>query len=204
MAHGDTQRAFAEVAARDGVEFVAQWVPWLNQRGHLGLPDDEGDIEERTRALQRARGTLEDIYVALGGDLSALAAGRLTALPGDFIHEPTGTLVEVDESQHFTSFRLMTLDLYPEDVPLGFDLDFYKRRCREWQRQSDGYYRAKAARGFGVGGRQKQRAYYDALRDLAAPAMGRPPLVRVEAADSDPADAYYRHRDELLRVLSTA
>jgi hypothetical protein len=107
----------------------------------------------------------------------------------------------VDESQHFTSFRLVTLELYPDDAVLGFDLRTYKQLCGVWQHRSDGYYRTKAARGFGVGGRQKQRAYYDALRDLATPSMGRPPLVRVEAAERDPADAYRRHRNELLMAL---
>ena len=194
MARGDTQRGFTEAAARDGIMLVPQSVYWLNQRGHLGLPDDD---ERRP-----AREALERIYLALGGNLEALNAGRTTALPGDFIHELTGTLIEVDESQHFTSFRLATLNLYPEDAQLGYDLVTYKQLCRKWQERSDGYYRTKAARGFGVGGRQKQRAYYDALRDLATPAMGRPPLIRIEEAERDSADAYRRHRDDLLTALS--
>jgi hypothetical protein len=193
MAIGDTQREFAEAAARDGIELVPQSVDWLNQRGHLGLPDDDERRPVR-EALQR-------IYLALGGDLDVLDAGRTSALPGDFVYEPTGTLIEVDESQHFTSFRLATLELYPDNAALGFDLPTYKQLCRRWQQRSDRYYRTKAARGFGVGGRQKQRAYYDALRDLATPAMGRPPLIRIEAAERDPADAYRRHRNELLAAL---
>jgi hypothetical protein len=200
MARGDTERDFAEATARDGIELLPQSVYWLNQRGHLGVPD-EAETDEQAEALRAARAALERIYVALGGDLEVLDAGRSTALPGDFIHEPTATLIEVDESQHFTSFRLATLDLYPEDAALGFDLATYKQLCRTWQNQSDGYYRTKAARGFGIGGRQKQRAYYDALRDLTTPAMGRPPLIRIEAADRDAADSYRRHRDELLRAL---
>jgi hypothetical protein len=40
--------------------------------------------------------------------------------------------------------------------------------------KSDNYRRPKEARGFGIGGRQRQRAYYDALRDLATPATGVP------------------------------
>lgn len=140
-------------------------------------------------------------YLALGGDLATLANGKTTRLTGDFIHEPSGTLIEVDESQHFTSFRLATLELYPPGAQLGFDLDSYKQLCRAWHQKSDGYFRTKAARGFGVGGRQKQRAYYDALRDLATPAMGRPPLIRIEAADRDPADAYRRHRELLVEAL---
>jgi hypothetical protein len=66
----------------------------------------------------------------------------------------------------------MTLDLYPRGLPLGFEIEHYRELCRRWKRESDGYYRTKSARGFGVGGRQKQRAYYDALRDIATPAMG--------------------------------
>lgn len=164
---------------------------------------DEAETDEQTEALRAARAALERIYVALGGDLEVLDAGRSTALPGDFIHEPTGTLIEVDESQHFTSFRLATLDLYPEDAALGFDLATYKQLCRTWQKQSDGYYRTKAARGSRHRRQAEaaQRAYYDALRDLTTPAMGRPPLIRIEAADRDAADAYRRHRDELLRAL---
>lgn len=145
---------------------------------------------------------LERIYLALGGDLTTLATAKLTPLRGDFIHTATGTFIEIDESQHFTSFRLLTLEMYPPGVPLGFDIDEYKQLCRTWQRKSDNYFRSKEARGFGVGGRQRQRAYYDALRDLATPAMGRPPLIRIDAADRDPVDAYRRHRHALMAALA--
>jgi len=189
---GDTQREFAEAAAEDGIELTRQSVDWLCQRGHLALPEEANS----------ARESLDRIYAALGGDLDTLAEARTTRLPGDFIHEPTGTLIEVDESQHFTTARLTTLHLYPEGASLGFDLATYKQLCEQWLAQSDGYYRTKTARGFGVGGRQKQRAYYDALRDLATPAMGTPPLIRIEAAERDPRDAYGRHRGALIAALS--
>lgn len=52
------------------------------------------------------------------------------------------------------------------------------------------------------GGRQRQRAYYDALRDLATPAMGHPPLISIDATDNDGAAAYQRHRDRLLAALA--
>ena len=190
---GDTQREFAAAAQRDGISLIRQSVDWLNQRGHLGLPDDE--------ECRAARATLEKIFLDLGGDLITLNGGRTTALRGDFIHEPTGTLIEIDESQHFTSFRLRTLDLYPAETPVGFELSAYRALCRSYQQRSDNYRRTKAARGFGVGGRQRQRAYYDALRDIATPAMGRPPLIRIDAAERDPADAYLRHRDRLVEAL---
>ena len=48
---------------------------------------------------------------------------------------------------------------------------------------------------------QRERAYHDALRDLATPAMGHPPLIRIAATDGDGAAAYARHRDS-LRALA--
>ncbi len=188
---GDCQREFAEAAAADGIDLSPQSVSWLSEQGHLALLDEASSASE----------VLEGIYLALGGDLDVLATARARRLSGDFMHRPTGTLVEVDESQHFTSARLTTLDLYPADVSLGFDLDHYKALCRKWRHESDGYYRTKAARGFGVGGRQRQRAYYDSLRDLAVQAMGHPPVIRIDAPLREGRAAYLAHRERLLRLV---
>jgi hypothetical protein len=43
--------------------------------------------------------------------------------------------------------------------------------------------------------------YHDALRDLAAPAMRRPPVIRIDAADRDAAGAYQRARDRIHDAL---
>src|SRR5690349_14297511 len=102
MARGDCQREFAEAAAEEGIVLVKQSFPWLCQRGHLALPDE----------AVVAREALARIYSELGGDPEALTRAKTTRLTGDFLHEPTGTLVEVDEHQHFTSARLRTLRLY--------------------------------------------------------------------------------------------
>jgi hypothetical protein len=134
-------------------------------------------------AAKRARQILREIFVALGGLAEEQAAKRITPLPGDFRHAATGTLIEVDQSQHFTSYRLTSLALYPADALVGFDVQEYQRLCREWAPRSDRYWAAKAAVGFGGGGRQRQRAYHETLRDLVAPEMGRPPVIRVPAAD---------------------
>ena len=48
----------------------------------------------------------------------------------------------------------------------------------------------------------RERAYHDALRDLATPAMGLPPLVRIAALDGDGVAAYLRHREELASLAS--
>ena len=96
-------------------------------------------------------------------------------LPVELMHEPTGTVIEVDESSHFTSFRLTALELYPADADVGFDVEEHKELCRAWCSRTDGLERGLAAKGFGFGGVQRERAYHDALRDLATPAMGHPP-----------------------------
>lgn len=187
MPVGDCERAFAEASAQDGVVLVRAKVAWLNQRGHLGLPDAAAEVHE----------SLDRIFTALDGDHIAQAAKRTTPLPGDFLHEPSGTFIEIDESQHFTSHRLETLRLYPSSVRLGYDIEDYVALCEIWAARSDRYFASKAAVGFGSGGRQRQRAYHDALRDLATPAMGHPPLIRVAAPDRDGSAAYLRVRDRL-------
>jgi hypothetical protein len=187
MPVGDCERAFAMAAAADGIALTRARVPWLNQRGHLGIPD----------APTTVLANLQAIFDALGGRVDEQASKRWTSLPGDFFHEESGTFIEVDESQHFTSFRLLTLDLYPPEAPLGFDTDAYRALCRDWAERSDKYRKSKAAVGFGEGGRQRQRAYHDALRDLVTPALGHPPVIRVAALDRDGAAAYHRVRDRL-------
>lgn len=191
MPVGDCESAFAEAAAKDGIVLARAKVPWLNQRGHLGLPGAAADAHD----------ALERIFEALDGDLASQAAKRTTPLRGDFFHESSGTFIEIDESQHFTSSRLRTLELYPSAVTLGFDHGEYMDLCRLWAPRSDRYFASKAAVGFGPGGRQRQRAYHDALRDLATPALGHPPLVRVAAPDRDGTAAYVSVRDRLQRLL---
>lgn len=191
MPVGDCERAFAGAAAADGIVLVRARLPWLNQRGHLGLPEQAVAV----------RPLLERIFLDLGGDLDARAGKRTTALPGDYLHEPTGTLIEDDESQHFTSHRLATLRAYPVVTAVGFDLGEYLVLCEAWRAVSDRYRASKGAVGFGPCGRQRQRAYHDTLRDLAAPAMGLPPVIRVPAPDRLGYAAYRRVAGRLRHLV---
>lgn len=193
MPVGAAQAAFRAAAARDGIYFEDAKVAWINQRGHFGLPPE---------AVPTSGAALAAIFLALRGQSDVQAGKRLVPLPGDFYHAPTGTFIETDESQHFTTFRLQTLELYPPDIPLGFDKDLYESLCRQWGPQADKYRAAKNAVGFGLGGRQRQRAYYDALRDLATPALGHPPVIRIPILDDDGDAAYSQHREMLLSKLS--
>ena len=195
--------AFAEAAAADGIVLGPETFDWLCEQGHVGL--ERVAKARRDPAIvapvKAALVVLEAIYARLKGDASVLPAARENLLlPVDLVHEPTGTLIEVDDAAHFTSFRLAALGLYRADVPIGFDRAAHEALCNEWCSRTDGLDRALAAKGFGFGGRQRERAYHDALRDLATPAMGHPPLVRIAAVDGDGAAAYRRNRDALLAL----
>ena len=203
MTAGDTLTAFAEAAAGDGIVLESRSFDWLCEQGHVGLERvakarrDPALVAPVTAALR----VLGAIHARLGGDLSVLHASRENLLLNvDLAHPPTGTLIQVDGPPHFTSFRLQALDLYPAGTAVGFDLDEHSDLCRTWCATSDALARGMPAKGFGFGGVGRERAYHDALFDLATPAMGHPPLLRIAALDGDGAAAYRRHRAALLAL----
>jgi hypothetical protein len=203
----EVHAAFAQAAARDGIVLESGGFDWLCEQGHVGLERvakarrDPAIVKPVIAALEQ----LEAIYARLRGDVSVLHAARENLLlPVELVHAPTQTVIEVDDAAHFTSFRLAALELYRPDAPLGFDVAEHAALCREHAPRSDGLERGLAAKGFGFGGRQRERAYHDALRDLATPAMGHPPVIRIAAVDGDGAAAYARHRDALLALSGDA
>ena len=206
VAVDDTQAAFAHAAAGDGIVLESRTFDWLCEQGHVGLERvakarrDPALVAPVVAALE----VLGAIYARLGGDISVLHASRANLLlTAGLVHVPSGTLIEVDGAPRFTSCRLQALELYPPTAVLGFDIDEYRQLCRSLCAQSDRLSRGMPAKGFGFGGVPKERAYHDALFDLATPAMGHPPLVRIPAVDGDGAAAYRRRRDSLL-ALSAA
>jgi hypothetical protein len=200
---GDVQAALARAAAADGIVLGSVSFDWYCEQGHVGLERvakarrDPALVGPVTAALEQ----LGAIYARLGGDVSVLHASRENLLlPVDLVHEPTGTVIAVDESPHFTSPRLLTLELYREDAVVGFDLDEYTELCRAWCSRTDRLARGLPAKGFGFGGVARERAYHDALLDLAAPTMGHPPVVRIAAVEGDGAAAYDRSRASILAL----
>ena len=101
-----------------------------------------------------------------------------------------GQLVEVDELQHFTTARTRALELYPAGAELGYDLDQYRRLCEHWHPKADKAFAHRTSADFPrTGGRQAQRAYNDALRDLLAPVFTGNPVIRIAAPDRNLTDA---------------
>jgi hypothetical protein len=197
MAPDGPAAGFAEAAAADAIELAPASFDWLSEQGHVGLERVAKARRDPSivAPVKAALSVLAAIFARLGGDVTVLHAARENLLlPVQLVHEPSGTLVQLDELPHFTSFRLIALELYPADASLGFDIHEHKRLCREHAAEADGIGRGLAAKAFGFGGVPRERAYNDALLDLATPAMGHPPLVRVAVLDGDGAEAYARFR----------
>ena len=140
VAPGDVQSAFAQAAAEDGIVLGSQRFDWLCEQGHVGL--ERVAKARRDPALvgpvKAALAPLAAIYARLKGDVSVLHASRENLLLAvDLVHAPTGTVIEVDEAAHFSSFRLTALELYPADVRVGFDLGEHRELCRAWCARTD-------------------------------------------------------------------
>jgi hypothetical protein len=186
---GATEDTFARLAAANSVDFergVSQ--DWLTNKGHL---------EEKIRVTldEQAGLALDTIYRTLGGDEKLLLEKRGGSNPRiDFVLARQTLIVEVDEIQHFTSDRLTSLDLYPPRTNFEFDVEEYRSLVVRWRKTGDGYRAAKPTRDFPfAGGRRAQRAYFDALRDLAAPSLGWR-VLRLPAPECDGAVAYARFK----------
>jgi hypothetical protein len=107
---------------------------------------DPGLVAPVTAALH----VLAAIYARLKGDLSVLRASRENLLlPVDLVHPSTGTVIEIDGTPHFTSFRLTALALYPADAAVGFDIAEHEDLCRAWCSKTDGLSRGLASRRLG-------------------------------------------------------
>lgn len=183
---GDTAREFQRLAAAEGIDLnLGHSLPWLSGRGHAhpvlreALP---------TEALAALRG----LFLALDGDEQALAQKVARSLSPDFVLGDSEQLVELDESQHFTSARLTTLEFY-DHAATGFDLTDYRARCRRLRRTSDSDFAHRTAAEFpGPHGRQRQRAYLDAVRDFGAPLFGHGPVLRIPAPERNARLAFQR------------
>ena len=208
VAPNDTHAAFAEAAAHDGIALAEPVVrlavragprrPGARRQG----PPRPGD---RRAGDGGARGARRDLRAA-AGDVSVLHASRENLLlPVDLVHAPTGTVIEVDGPPSTSPRSGWPRSSSTRPAPrVGFDVEEHRALCREWCARPATCCRAACPRrAFGFGGVQRERAYHDALRDLATPAMGHPPLIRIAAADGDGAAAYRRHRDSLLALAGS-
>ncbi|QKW18393.1 hypothetical protein HUT16_04315 [Kitasatospora sp. NA04385] len=133
--------------------------------------------------------TVSAIYRALTGlVLPELAPEREWRRLDVVLTHPDGRgqILEVDEKQHFTAARAVTLERYPATAVLGFDSAHWLARSRALtgREPGGGYARPRPPLFPGDGGRHRQRAFRDALADLLPAEHGWLPTIRVSDAEA--------------------
>ncbi len=176
MAVGDTENFVLSALRKAGHDVTHRATfEWLTGRGPLE-PDASmvsEDVRERLLIL----------HADLGGSQQKLATKARRRLPVDFQVEGR-VLLELDETQHFSSARDRTLDFY-NDIRHDLDIAKYRDLCVRYRGDADTYFKNKTAADFpSPGGRTAQRAYLDTVRDLIAPAHGFH-LIRIPAPTRD-------------------
>jgi hypothetical protein len=187
---------FAVEAAKDGL-FLSPGTAfdWIGTKGPFGLTGPTASVFEPVMAIAQA----------LAADLEAMEFAKRVSRPrADLLHKESGVIIEVDELQHFTSHRLGTFESYPADAELGFDIDQYKELCVRHHVKADKAWGTKKTATFGPKSRGRQRAFYDALKDLSIPAAGLPPVVRVPVPDRDTARAWKASREGVFAAIELA
>ena len=119
--------------------------------------------------------------------------------PCDLYIPSINTVVEFDESQHFSLARKVALSHYPANLPIGFELAEWKRLCDEINaKDRDPKYR------------DEQRAWYDTIRDFLPLISELNPTVRIHmgpfawcSLDPKSHDDVIKFRDMIKPLLST-
>jgi hypothetical protein len=124
------------------------------------------------------REALSEPLLSIHTALEAMRSFSRFAIPGqslrcDFFIPEERLIVEYDERQHFTLQRATALELYPADLPLGFDRQEWIAACKTIHASDPNppY-------------RDEQRAFYDSLRDVLAAKNGHR-LVRFRQGNID-------------------
>jgi len=133
--------------------------------------------------------TLDSMFIALKGYRQGMDQKEARRIPVDCCFGPPYSfIVEVDEVQHFTSYKATALNHYPEDASLGFDLQEYLQLCERYADEAyrkgpSGYRKPKPEFPFD-GGRAAQRAFFDAFKDLLPARHGLRPTLRIPVLTS--------------------
>ncbi|MFA7468131.1 MAG: hypothetical protein WCY82_07690 [Desulfotomaculaceae bacterium] len=175
----------------------------------LGIPPEKGNFTWLINIPQpenfgRHFKDRINIYNKLGGDssiLKNLKSGRKLS-PDAYFPPPLGFIFEFDELQHFTSFKRIALENYPQKLSYGFEIEKYIGYCKQYSdaalRKGPGGYRKPTKEFQFNNGRAAQRAFFDAFRDIQPTIFGLNPTVRI--AEFELPDSFSKSDVELVLV----
>ena len=127
---------------------------------------------------------IKNIFSKLNGSNSGMQSKSIRKLKPDcYFGGKYNFIFEFDELQHFTSYKLIALQNYPQNLNYGFDLKQYLLYCKIHKENAlkkvpPGYRKSKEEFPF-ENGRAAQRAFFDSFRDLLPTLHGLNPTIRI-------------------------
>ena len=132
-------RAFAEAAARDGIALEPPGVRLALRAGprrprarRQGAPRPG---HRRAGASRRSRCSPRSTRGSRATSPCCTPRARTCSCRSTSSTRRPARVIAVDGREHFTSFRLTALELYPPDAALGFDLEEHRELCRALSRR---------------------------------------------------------------------
>jgi len=170
MAVGDKQRLITTIVSKV-----------LNEEAQISQKFDWFINKHNKENFGKHFSTIDEIFKSLNGNLGVNQSKRSVALDCDaYFGGKSNFIFEFDEFQHFSSPRLKTIELYPTDLKVNFDITTWKKLCLTHRDKADNYRKTKTTTDFNfVGGRTAQRAYLDCFRDLLPGVQGLNPTLRI-------------------------
>lgn len=170
MAVGDKQKLITEIVSKV-----------LNEQAQTSKKFDWFINKHSKENFGKHFSTIDKIFKTLNGDINANQTKRSVALDCDaYFGGEYNFIFEFDEFQHFSSARLKTIEQYPTNLKLNFDLNTWENFCLTHKDRADNYRKAKTTTDFNfAGGRTAQRAYLDCFRDLLPEVQKLNPTLRI-------------------------
>lgn len=143
---------------------------------------------------------IEKLFILLKGNATANQSKRTMSLNCDaYFGGQSNFMFEFDEFQHFSSARQLTIEHYPDNLKLNFNLSQWKQSCVANKIKADKYRHNKTTVDFDfAGGRTFQRAYLDCFRDLLPTLHGLRPTLRIN--EFEVADIYSSDKEACKKV----
>jgi hypothetical protein len=173
MAVGDKQKLITSMI-EEILNFKSQpniTFPWLVNK------HKQEDFKDYFTAINK-------VFLGLGGDITGSHKKQLRQLkPDSYFAGSYNFIFEFDEIQHFTTYKLQALELYPEECQKGFNYGAYVNYCNQFSEQAlrkgpPGYRKATKDFPF-IHGRAAQRAYLDCFRDMLPQLHGLTKTIRI-------------------------
>jgi hypothetical protein len=112
-------------------------------------------------------------------------------------------IVEVDEVQHFSRYRAITLRAYPRGVRVALPKPAWIARSEAKTRlEGGGFAKPRPPLFPGECGRHRQRAFRDALADIVPLAHGWAPTLRIADFEAE-SWLHHKRRKRRMRALLT-